>query len=59
MSGVEHLLKQAEAAERLAEVVSYGPDKQRLRAQAEALRNQARAAAEEPRSFRPRPREPD
>jgi hypothetical protein len=40
------------AAERLAAVVSYGPDKARLMAQAETLRAQARAA--EVRSFAPR-----
>ena len=59
MAGVEHLLRQAEAAERLADLVSYAPDKRRLREQAETLRMQAKAAtaADEPRSFRPKPRE--
>jgi len=57
MAGVDHLLRQAEAADRLAELVSYAPDKRRLREQAEALRLQARAAAAEPRSFRPKPRD--
>ena len=38
----EDLIKEAEAAEQLAAVVSYGPDKRRLQQQARELR--ARAA---------------
>jgi len=49
MRSPDQLLSEATAAERLAAVVSYGPDKERLLAQAEKLRDLARAA--EARSF--------
>lgn len=39
----EELRKQASATEFLAEVVSYGPDKARLRARAAELRSMAEA----------------
>jgi len=42
MGSPEDLLKQAEAAEQLAAMVSYAPDKRRLQQQAQELR--ARAA---------------
>jgi hypothetical protein len=45
------MLSEAMAAERLAAVVSYAPDRARLLAQAERLRAQARAAEE--RSWAP------
>ena len=45
----EQLLREAEEAERLAALVSYGPDKARLTRRAEELRRQAQAVA------RPRP----
>lgn len=44
-------MSEALAAERLAAVVSYGPDKTKLMAQARQLREEARAA--EARSWRP------
>jgi hypothetical protein len=53
------MLNEALAAERLAAVVSYGPDKARLLAQAERLRTEARTT--EARNFAPRnarPRRP-
>jgi hypothetical protein len=46
------MLSEALAAERLAGVVSYGPDKARLLAQAERLKAEAQAA--EARSWAPR-----
>jgi hypothetical protein len=46
------MLNDALAAERLASVVSYGPDKARLLAQADRLRAEAHAAEE--RSLAPR-----
>ena len=52
MRSPDQLLSEAVAAERLAAVVSYGPDKAKLMAQAKALRDEARAAEE--RSFAPR-----
>ena len=51
MGSAEQWLREAEAVDRLADLVSFAPDKRRMRAQAEALR--ARAAAEEARSFQP------
>jgi hypothetical protein len=51
MRSPDQMLNEALAAERLATVVSYGPDKARLLAQAERLRTEARAA--EARSFSP------
>lgn len=47
------LLEEAEAIEQLARIVSYGPDKTRLMAQAKVLRDRAHAAGEE-RSWAPR-----
>ena len=44
-------MSEAAAAERLAAVVSYGPDKARLLAQAESLRREACVA--EARSWKP------
>ena len=52
MRSPDQMLSEAMAAERLAAVVSYGPDKAKLLAQADKLRAQARAA--EGRSFAPR-----
>jgi len=47
-------MREAEATERLAELVSYGPDKARLLSIAEDLRRRAEAAgAREARSWRP------
>jgi hypothetical protein len=46
------MISEALAAERLAALVSYGPDKARLLAQAERLKAEARAAEE--RTFAPR-----
>ena len=39
----ERLRREAEAMDRLARIVSYGPDKVRLSGQAEKFREQARA----------------
>ena len=47
----DQLLEQAEAAERLAALVSFKPDKERLREQAARLR--ATAARYEERSWQP------
>jgi hypothetical protein len=52
MRSPDQMLSEALAAERLAAVVSYGPDKARLLAQADRLKAEARAA--ESRSFAPR-----
>ena len=46
------LLEEAEAIEQLARIVSYGPDKTRLMAQAELLRTRAHTLGEE-RSWAP------
>jgi aryl carrier-like protein len=53
--GISHqLIREAEATERLAQLVSYGPDKQRLLRMAEDLRRRAEAAGlREVRSWRP------
>lgn len=47
------LVEEAEAIERLARIVSYGPDKTRLMAQAQLLRQRAQALGEN-RSWAPR-----
>ncbi|HEV2531964.1 hypothetical protein [Phenylobacterium sp.] len=48
------LMREAEATEQLARLVSYAPDKQRLLRLAEDLRRRAEAAgAREARSWRP------
>jgi hypothetical protein len=52
MRSADQMISEALAAERLAAMVSYGPDKARLLAQAERLKAEARAAEE--RSFAPR-----
>jgi hypothetical protein len=52
MRSPDHLLSEALAAERLAAVVSFGPDKARLLEQAERLKAEARAA--EQRSWAPK-----
>lgn len=52
MRSPDQLLSEAAAAERLAAVVSFAPDKARLLAQAQRLRAEAHAA--EARSFAPR-----
>jgi hypothetical protein len=52
MRSATQMLSEAAAAERLAAVVSYGPDKARLLAQAATLREQASAVEE--RSWRRR-----
>ncbi|HYG27864.1 MAG TPA: hypothetical protein VD906_13265 [Caulobacteraceae bacterium] len=51
-----NLIAEAEAAERLADIVSYEPDKRRLRGVAQRLREEAHAAAATPesRSWAPR-----
>ena len=46
------LLEEAEAIEHLARLVSYGPDKARLMAQAQMLRTRAQSLGEE-RSWAP------
>jgi hypothetical protein len=53
--GMSHqLMREAEATERLAQMVSYGPDKARLLRMAEDLRRRAEAAGlRESRSWRP------
>ncbi|HEX6860429.1 MAG TPA: hypothetical protein VF138_09575 [Caulobacteraceae bacterium] len=51
----EQLIDEAEAVERLAKVVSYGPDKARLMALAASLRERAEAP-KEARSWAPRQR---
>ena len=52
MRSPDQMLSEARAAERLAAMVSYGPDKARLMAQAERLKAEAQVA--EARSFAPR-----
>ena len=52
MRSPDQMLTEALAAERLAAVVSYGPDKARLLAQAERLKTEAKAA--EARSWAPK-----
>jgi hypothetical protein len=52
MRSPDHLLSEALAAERLAALVSFGPDKARLMEQADRLRAEARAA--ERRSWAPK-----
>lgn len=47
----QELIQEAEEAERLARLVSYGPDKERLMALANDLRSRARA--QEARSWAP------
>jgi hypothetical protein len=51
MRSPDQLINEAAAAERLAAVVSYGPDKAKLLAQAESLRREACVA--EARSWKP------
>ena len=47
------LLAEAQAAEELADIVSYEPDKRRLRDVAQRLREEAQMA-DEPRSWAPK-----
>ena len=52
MRSPDQMLSEAAAAERLAALVSYRPDKIRLLAQAQQLREEAKVA--EARSFAPK-----
>jgi hypothetical protein len=49
MKSREELIEEAEEAERLAALVSYRPDKQRLLEKAAELRRQAEAAPSRPK----------
>lgn len=51
----EQMIRDAEAAECLAQIVSYSKDKERLLAQAARLRQEAKRLEEE-RTWKPSPR---
>lgn len=50
-SSADELLAQADQVERMARLVSYGPDKRALMEQAERLRERARVLQSEPRTW--------
>ncbi|WP_165837090.1 hypothetical protein [Phenylobacterium hankyongense] len=52
MANAGDFIKDAEAAEQMAALVSYRPDKDRLTALAAELRRKAADAADEPRNSR-------